>query len=259
MRLFSFVGAVCCAGLLGLTGGCFRPAGNITVEPLDHEEFRVMRTVLRPQLERRGILDADGAWYSPLVSLTALGWGDARNAGEVLLQRLSPAFRFPGTDPSRLPASFQAMLSEDAEVTVSSTAFSVSQGLDRIGVSLIAEADWNRDGRKDWLVLCRIEPQGTPGGRRDYYLAVTDFSRPVLTPEVIAIRDCVGGRCEIVATAADPGLVPDLPVMEMLQGQQIVTRPPRPEADAAGRDGSDRRPGSTRDLGSGLTREVLSQ
>lgn len=231
MRLSSLL----CLSMLCLASGCFKPAENLTVKPMDEREFRAMAVDLRPQLTQKGVLDRNGAWYSPVFSLAGLGFSPAKSAGSTLLDRLSPAFRFPGSDPALLPSTFRAMLTDEARVTVTDHAFTVEQGLDRLHVSLLALTDWNRDGRDDWLLLCRVEPQSTPGRRRDYYLVLTDLTRDVLVPQVLAVRDCVDGRCRMVDNPADPGLAPDSPAVELMQGQQTVTRPPESGPAAAPR------------------------
>lgn len=218
--------ALCVLCLVCLLGGCVKPADNLTVQPLDGPEFRAMAVTLRPQLTRKGVLDEEGAWYTPLISLAGMGFGNVKNAGQTLLDRLSPAFRFPGADPGLLPPTFRGMLTEQAKVTVAKHAFTVEQGLDRVYVSLLALTDWNQDGTDDWLVLCRVEPQSSPGNNRDYYLVLTDLHPAILTPRVLAVRDCVGGRCRVVETASDPALTPDSPAVELMQGQQDVTQPP---------------------------------
>lgn len=218
--------AVLC--LVCLLGGCFTPAGNLTVQPLDEPEFRTMAAVLRPQMTRHGLLTDDGAWYAPVLSLAGMGFGASGHAGSILLDRLSPAFRFPGSDTSLLPGSFRGMLTDEARVTVTDHSFTVLQGVDKLYVSLLALTDWNRDGRKDWLVLCRVEPLNRTDTRRDYYLLIDNPAASVLTPKVLAVRDCVNGRCRVVDTADAPGLAPDSPAVELMQGQQDVTRPPTP-------------------------------
>lgn len=225
--------AVCLVCLACLLGGCLKPAGNLTVQAVDEPEFRAMTVALRPQLEQKGILDGEGAWYSSLISLAGMGFGGVKNAGQTLLDRLSPAFRFPGTDPTLLPSTFRGMLTEQAGVTVTKHSFTVEQGLDRLYVSLLALADWDQDGKDDWLALCRVEPQSSPGNRRDYYLVITDLTPPVLTPRVLAVRDCADGRCRVVETASDPSLTPDSPAVELMQGQQNVTQPPRKPGEAS--------------------------
>ena len=149
------IAVLCLACLLG---GCFTPAGNLTVQPLDEPEFRTMAAALRPQLTGHGLLTDDGAWYAPVLSLTGMGFGSTKHAGTVLLDRLSPAFRFPGLDTALLPESFRGMLTDGAQVTVTDHSFTILQGVDKLYVSLLALTDWNRDGRDDWLVLCRVEP-----------------------------------------------------------------------------------------------------
>lgn len=230
MRVFV---VLCVAGLMG---GCVTPAGNLTVQPLDKPEFRAMTAALRPQLIRKGLLTDDGAWYAPVLSRAGMGFGPAKNAGAVLLDRLSPAFRFPGAAPSLPFASFRDMLTDEATVTVTGHAFTVLQGVDRLHVSLLALTDWNRDGRDDWLVLCRVEPRNQKDTRRDYYLLIADPAAPVLVPQVLAVRDCVNGRCRVVETADAPGLAPDSPAVELMQGQQAVTQPPS-DAPAESPDG----------------------
>lgn len=217
---------LCVLCLVGLLGGCFTPAGNLTVQPLDEPEFRTMTATLRPQLIRKGLVTEDGGWYAPVLSLAGLGLGSTRNAGARLLDRLSPAFRFPGSDPALLSPSFRSMLTDEARVTVADHSFTVLQGVDRLYVSLLALTDWNHDGRDDWLVLCRVEPQNQTGTLRDYYLIISDPAASVLVPRVLAVRDCVNGRCRVVETADDPGLAPESPAVELTQGQQNVTRPP---------------------------------
>lgn len=222
------IAALCLAGLLGgcLLGGCAAPAGNLTVQPLDKPEFRTMTSLLRPQLIRHGLLTEDGAWYEPVLSLADLGLGSTRHAGKILFERLSPAFRFPGSAQDLLPGSFLGMVTGEARVNVTAHSFTVLQGVDKVHVSLLALTDWTRDGRDDWLLLCRVEPQNQQGTRRDYYLLVDDPSASVLEPRVLAIRDCVSGRCRVVETADDPALAPESPAVEFLQGQQAVTQPP---------------------------------
>ncbi|MCH5276516.1 MAG: motor neuron and pancreas homeobox protein 1 [Desulfovibrionaceae bacterium] len=217
------IAVLCLACLLS---GCVTPAGNLTVQALDKPEFRTMTSVLRPQLTRHGLLTEDGAWYEPVLSLAGLGLGSTAHAGATLFERLSPAFRFPGLAQDLLPGSFRGMVTGEAGVSVTAHAFTVLQGVDKVHVSLLALTDWTRDGRDDWLLLCRIEPQNQPGTRRDYYLLVDDPAAPVLKPRVLAIRDCVSGRCRIVETADDPGLAPESPAMELMQGQQTITQPP---------------------------------
>lgn len=222
------IAALCLAGVLEvcLLGGCAVPDGNLTVQPLDEPEFRTMTTLLRPQLTRQGLLTEDGAWYEPVLSLAGMGLGSTGHAGAILFERLSPAFRFPGLAQELLPGSFRSMVTSEARVSVAAHSFTVLQGMDKVHVSLLALTDWTRDGRDDWLLLCRIEPQNQQGTRRDYYLLVDDPAASVLKPRVLAIRDCVSGRCRVVETADDPGLAPESPAVELMQGQQTITQPP---------------------------------
>lgn len=211
---------------------CVRPEAMVPVEPIQVQEFETMTGLLRPKLQQKGLLDAEGAWYSPLISFAQMGIGEASNAGEVLLNRLSPAFRFPTLDPEQLPRTFKAMLVQNAQVTLKPSEFTVHQGLDTVYVALLALTDWNRDGKTDWVVLCRITPDLAPQARRDYYVVITDFDSPVLKPEVIAVHDCRDAICRPVGNdgiSPIPGLIQDSPVVELLQGQEAVVQAPGKE------------------------------
>ena len=220
---------MCLPRLAGLTafllflGACGASvSGTLVVEPLDRAEFSGMVQVLRPQLIQKGILDGSGAWRSPVFSLGRLGIGGVKNGGDTLLRRLSPAFRFPGLSPDQLPATFQGLLTPEAGVERTDTSFTVRQGLDRIDVEIIALTDWNRDGRTDWILLCRIRPQqdrdDPAGPRRDYYLALTDLASPVLLPQLLAIRDSRDNISQIFFSPDEEGLLVDSPAVELLEG-----------------------------------------
>lgn len=247
--------------LLGGLNGCVASSISATVEPVNDDEFRAMIKVLRPQMKKQGVIDAEGAWYSPMF-----GSSVPTDAGQVLLTRLSPAFRFPGMKAELLPSNFKGMLAASAEIKVSESSFSVKQGLDKIFVGLLAVTDWNHDGKNDWLVLCRIEPQSTPGGKREYYLAVTDLEKPIFVPQVIAIRDCVFGRCQVLGTVEEPGLVQDSAAAEIQQGQEAVTQAPKEPVltparakQTSGKISAPPRASGTQEIGSGLSRESLNQ
>jgi hypothetical protein len=244
-------------GMLLLLGGCGVSSDALmVVEPLDKAEFRGMIRVMRPQLVQKGILDENGAWRSPAFSLGRLGIGGVRNGGETLLRRLSPAFRFPGLSPDQLPSTFQGLLTPEARVDLTDTSFSISQGLDVIDVAIIAFTDWNRDGTVDWLLRCRIQPRpdgDDPAGPcRDYYLALTDRTTPVLVPQLLAIRDSRDGVSQVFFSPDEDGLFVDSPAVELLEGQAAVTEPP-------GSGEKEEPPRADRDDGSSLKERTLSE
>lgn len=256
MRVLCIVFAL----MAGLSG-CVPSSGSMMVEPVNDNEFRAMIKLLKPQMKKQGVIDAEGAWYSPMFMSSV-----PKDAGQTLLTRLSPAFRFPGMKAEQLPASFKGMIAASAELKVSDSSFSVKQGLDKIFVGLLAVTDWNRDGKDDWLVLCRIEPQSTPGGKREYYLVVTDLDKPIFMPQLIAIQDCVFGRCQVIGVD-DPGLVQDSAAAEIQQGQEAVTQAPkepvtqapRPAKRPGGKISAPSAPAGEQKMGEGLSRESLKQ
>jgi hypothetical protein len=164
------------------------------------------------------MVDSNGDWYSPLLSYPP------DQAGKTLLDRLSPAFRFPD---SRIPVpqTFRSMLTEDARVVIKGHKAVVEQGLSIITLELVAVTDWNNDGKGDWLVLCRTAFSDTPRKFREYYLTITDLESPVLIPQVQMVIDHVYGKVSVVSNASVGELAENVSD-EFMQGQTTVTQAP---------------------------------
>ncbi len=202
--------------------GCAVPENRIQINPVDSVEFNTMLPVLAPLLREKGVLDNKDSWYEPVFSFK--NFGDAGNAGEILLHRLSPAFRFPGIEKNQIPPTFAALLGDTAQVVTTKTGFEAQVGLDTVKVSLVALTDWNKDGKDDWLVVCRVQPSSAPQARRDYYVVITDLTRPVLDPQLILVHDCLMGTCASGSTPVLP--FSDSMALEIETGQTSVVAPP---------------------------------
>ncbi len=212
--------AICIMAVILCISGC----SGKQVRVSSQAEFSVMAQRLAPLLRDRGIIDAQGAYLDPLFGSASL----PQQFGEYLFQRLSPAFRFQ-VDPSLLPATFAASKTSEGSVEFRSGGFVLEQGLERITVSLLAEADWNDDTHPDWLLLCRVASlEGY--GLRDYYLVLQKTDDPVLRPRLIAVYDCLSRTCKlfVTTTASDniQGYNPELPVVDVEAGQGNITVPP---------------------------------
>ena len=202
----------------------------------DEAGFRTMAQLFTPALQARQILDSDGDWFEPMVSFVDL----PDDAGERLLNRLSPAFRFQEEPAAFAPATFAESIAEGDEMTLLPRGFTLVQGIRRMNVSLIGLADWDGDGKYDWLVRCSVRSVDDTAGalgevERDYYLAITDPLAPIIRPQVIGVYDCQGGNCAVYDNMRD--YPPETAVVELLAGQRTVLSPPaepgkKGEADA---------------------------
>ena len=188
------------------------------VEALNGGQFVAMSRAMRPVMLKKNMVDAHGDWYSPMFS------SRPENAGKTLVDRLSPAFRFPG---SRVPVAptFRAMLTSDAKIKYEDNKATIEQGMNRIVLELVAVTDWNNDGVEDWLVLCRSGYVDTPRRFREYYLVITDLAKPVLNPFVLMVRDHVYNRVTVRNDASGGELVESTAV-DFLQGQAVMTQAP---------------------------------
>ena len=208
-----FIAAVLC----GMLSAC-APQGARLVNALDGAQFVTMSRAMRPAMLERGLVDAQGDWYSPLLSFPP------KDAGAQLVDRLSPAFRFPGSRVA-MPRTFRAMLTSEAKVRAEGNRAVIEQGLSLVELALTALADWNGDGRDDWLVSCRVSFVDTPRRYREYFLVISRTDAPVLEPAVLLVRDHVYGKVTVTKDAS-AGVLAETPAAEFLQGQTTVTQQP---------------------------------
>ncbi len=197
--------------------GC-APRDCRMVDALNGGQFVAMSRAMRPVMLKKNMVDENGDWYSPMFS------SRPADAGKTLVDRLSPAFRFPGSRVP-VPPTFRAMLTPEAKVRYEDGKATIEQGMNRVILELVAVTDWNNDGTDDWLVLCRTGYSDTPQRYRDYYLVVIDLTKPVLEPYVLMVLDHVYGKVTVRNDASSGELVESTAV-EFLQGQATMTQAP---------------------------------
>ncbi|WP_294445714.1 hypothetical protein [uncultured Mailhella sp.] len=202
------------ATCLSLVAGC-APQNCRMVEALDGGQFVAMSRAMRPVMLKKNMVDQNGDWYSPMFSSRPV------DAGKTLVDRLAPAFRFPGSKLAVAP-TFRAMLTPDAKVKIEDNRAVIEQGMSRVTLELVAVTDWNNDGVDDWLVNCRVGYTDTPQRFREYYLVIIDLTTPVLKPYVLMVLDHVYNRVT-VRNDASGGELAETNVMEFMQGQSIMT------------------------------------
>ena len=188
------------------------------VEALNGGQFVAMSRAMRPVMLKKNMVDKDGNWYSPMFS------SRPADAGKILVDRLSPAFRFPHARVAVAP-TFRAMLSPEAKVTLEDSRATIEDGMNRVTLELVAVTDWNNDGVDDWLVLCRSGYIDTPRRFREYYLVIIDLKTPVLQPYVLMVLDHVYNRVTVQNDASAGELV-ESSAVEYMQGQAVVTQAP---------------------------------
>lgn len=211
-----------CLPLLLLASACVNPEGVLTVKPVNEPEMSALFKHLRPVMRANGVVDQEGAWYTSRLAVSSVG----DDVGARLLNRLSPAFRFPDMPAQQLPRVFKDMFTPEARIAVNAHSFTAMQGTDRIHVALLALLDWDRNGEDDWLVLCRIVPTTLQGSSRDYYLLITAPEAPVLNPRVLGLRDCRNNICEVYDSAGKSRMFDDINSLDYMPGDIVVTSPP---------------------------------
>lgn len=205
------------AAAVSLLSSC-APRDCRMVDALNGGQFVAMSRAMRPVMLKKNMVDEKGDWYSPFFV------SRPENAGKTLVDRLSPAFRFPDARVP-VPPTFRATLTPEAKVQYDGARATIEQGMNRVSLELVAVTDWNNDGKDDWLVHCRTGYTDTPQRYREYYLVIIDLTTPVLKPYVLMVLDHVYGKVTVRNDASSGELVESTAV-EFLQGQATMTQAP---------------------------------
>lgn len=196
------------------------PQNSRMVDALNGGQFVAMSRAMRPVMLKKHMVDNNGDWYSPMLSLRP------QSAGKTLLERLSPAFRFPH---AKVAPTFRAMFSQNAKATLDKNRAVIEEGMMRIELELVAITDWNNDGTDDWLVVCRSGYIDSPRRFREYYLAIIDLKSPILKPYVLMVLDHVYNKVTVINDASLGELV-ESSAVEYMQGQTVLTHEPNKNA-----------------------------
>lgn len=221
--------ALLCLG--GLLFGCAaRP-----VVVVEKDQFIRMARQMPKELQARGLLDKDGSYLAPFSLAGFSDYGDA------LFRRLSPTFMLGDAGNVYPGETFAAAPQPQGRVKHWPNGFSIDHPAQKLTVNMVAIADWNNDGRDEWIVSCLAEPK-TGGRTRTYYLLVPPprDEREPLKGTVAAVYECFGLACNLYVrnskvierAAADP-LAPPTVVQDVVPGLQPVTEPPSKKAPAA--------------------------
>ncbi|MCR5815121.1 MAG: hypothetical protein K6G15_11615 [Desulfovibrio sp.] len=154
--------------------------------------------------------------------------------GAVLFKQLSPSFMQGQVATYYLGETFaQTLQPRRSSFTPGKNGFTIEHMTQRVQVAMLAVCDWDGDGKREWLVSCRVVPK-RGGHEKTWYLLVPEpeNSSDVLKPTAVAIWDCLGLSCQLIKLKAeaidrrkeDAG--PLTEVKEFTPGEQTVTTPP---------------------------------
>lgn len=207
---------ICVLGLAGCA-----PQQMRLVDTVDAPQFVAMSQAMRPAMLRKHLVDHHGNWYSPGLSL------HPRDAGAVLTERLSPAFLESDVFAAQ---TFRASLGRHAAVQEERFASTIRKDGRLVRVELVAVADWDGDGKDDWLIRCQHGEADEPRVYREYFLVITDRKTSVFQPRVLLVQDSFGGRKTVIAEPFHSEFAGSH-AEEFLQGQTVVTQAPAADVD----------------------------
>lgn len=220
---------------LFLLNACARP-----ISVVEDRGFQLMAKRMTKEMQARNILDGSGRYLdTPLL-------GEQHDYGKRLFECLSPSFMLNDAGHVYLGESLAATVSSKSRVRHHANGFSINHPTQILTVNMLAVADWDNDGTKEWIVSCLVEPKR--GGRtRTYYLLVPPLDGTAKNPvqaTVAAVWECFGLACNLYVrnskhlepAASDPAQEPTL-VQDIIPGLQTVTEPPKKVQKGTGRLG----------------------
>ena len=210
-------------------------AGCSTMSVVDEQGYlQVMRQMPR-ELEAHGLpYDREGVQLALAES--------SYPYGSVLFRQLSPSFMQGQVSTYYLGETFaQTMQPRRSSMTPSKNGFSIEHLSQRVQVAMLAVCDWDGDGKREWLVSCRVVPK-RGGHEKTWYLLVPEpaDSSEVLKATAVAIWDCLGQSCQLIRLKADhvdrtkEEAGPPTEVKEFVPGEQTVTTPPEKRQEHQG-------------------------
>lgn len=155
--------------------------------------------------------------------------------GQILFNQLSPTFMQGQMAQYYIGETFaDTMQARRSTVKHNQNGFEITHVSQIIEVKMIAIADWNHDGDKEWIVTCKVTPRN--GGHvKTWFLLVPPprNSSEILQGTPCAIQDCLGTSCtmeikdshEIARTKIEE-TIPKTEVNEFRPGEATVTTPP---------------------------------
>ena len=184
---------------------------------VQESRFSAMCRLLRTDMEKHYLLDAEGhylAWRLPTQQA---------DYGRILFERLSPVFRYGASISASVPATFAESAASPHDAQIHDYGFSLVQGTDKIETNMLASADWDGDGKSDWLISCRVLPENAPWSRTYYLVVKNPGTEGILQTRTLALYKCEAYACEL---HSGDSYIPEAPVAEVLPGKRTVTVPP---------------------------------
>ena len=206
-----------------ILSGCAAPALTVVQD----KQFAMMSRHMHRELEKRGLLNAGHVCSIPFFGAQAARYGD------VLFRTLSPSFMLGECEHVYLGGTFKETMQPDSRLKLRENGFSIEHATQTLDMEMIAIADWNGDGKKEWIVSCFVHPKRAGRDRTFYLLVPPPLSKgEVLKGTIAAVWECYGAACSLhvrdtKSIERDPdALAPKTDVSDVAPGAGAVTTPP---------------------------------
>jgi len=116
------------------------------------------------------------------------------NYAKVIFNKLPPTIIFGNDVDAKQYSSFASSISAQDKVRINNNSFTITSKNRTIVTNMIAKADWNADGKTDWIISCFVKIKGNPR-TRDYTIIALD-SQNAFNAYVVGVNECIGSICE---------------------------------------------------------------
>lgn len=170
--------------LLPYIGGC---AGN-SVDIIQVNYFNALSKNMEHEFLNRNIIESDRTW------LNVDYFEDKTNYGNIIFQKLSPSIIFENDVTLKKYPNFASSISAADLVKIRKNSFKISSPTKTITTNMVAKADWNLDGKTDWIISCFVQTKLNPR-TRDYTIVILDPDNS-FSAYVVGVKECIGSDCE---------------------------------------------------------------
>lgn len=204
-----------------LSGCAQRP-----VEVLRPNDFATMAHRLDATLRQQGLVDSQGLYLAG-TPLFEQNFYRPLAFGQELFARLSPWYQDVPLSPNEANASFSHLVTDKELMNISAGGFSAIVQNNIITVAIVAIADWNNDGIRDWILVSHVRPL-LSDVTTVYYLNIdAPQEYGVLYPTILAAFACHDQQCTEVPLETLPAIraLEQPRIIEAMPGEQITLPP----------------------------------
>lgn len=170
--------------MLATTSACT----STSLKVVQQNHFNTLYKNMSNELLKRNIVDSSTPW------LNLDYFEEEKNYAKVIFHKLPAAIIFENNAAEIKHTSFSSSINAEDMVKINNNSFTISSPTRTITTNMIAIADWNSDGKEDWIISCFVKTKDSPQ-TRDYIIVALDPEN-TFKAYVVGVNECIGSICQ---------------------------------------------------------------